>query len=468
MTGRLRGSAALGVALVLAGCTVGPDYERPAFELPAAYEGGGEAPAALADDWWTLFGDPALDRLVEEALAANQDLALAAARVEEARSLAGFARAERFPKLDAVVSASRAKLARDTANIPPEFPVEFDTRRATASLSFELDFWGRLARAHEAARGELLASEEGRRNVRLAVAAAVVDGWHDLASFRRRLEIARETAGSRRDAVRLQRLRFDAGTISELDLAQAEAELAATEAAVPALERALEQTGHRLAVVLGRIGDPVDPATAELDPERLPEIPAGLPSELLARRPDVVASEGRLAAANARIGVARAAYFPSIALTGYAGSESRELSDLFASGTGVWRAAVDLVAPVLHAGRAKRQLEAAKARRARALATYAKTVQTAFSEVEIALVGRSRDDEERLALGRQVEALGRVARLARLRYDAGESSYLEVLDAERNLFRAELDLAASERAEAASVVALVRALGGGWAGATEG
>lgn len=462
---RLRGASALAAALVLAGCAVGPDYERPAMELPAAYAGGDGGPAALADDWWTLFGDPALDRLVEEALAANQDLALAAARVEEARALAGAARADRFPRVDAGAAASRVKLSQDTANIPPEFPLEFDTRRARANLSFELDFWGRLARAHEAARGELLATEEGRRNVRLAVTAAVVDGWHDLASFRRRLGIARETAGSRRDALHLQRLRFDAGTISELDLAQAEAELAATEAAVPALERALDETAYRLAVVLGRVGAAVEPGAAELDVGRLPEIPAGLPSELLARRPDVVAAEGRLVAANARIGVARAAYFPSIALTGAAGSESRELADLFASGTGIWSAAVDLVAPIFHAGRTRRQVEAATARREQALATYAKAVQTAFAEVEIALVGRVRGAEERAALGRQVEALERVARLARLRYDAGESSYLEVLDAERNLFRAELDLAAAERAEAATVVALVRALGGGWSGA---
>jgi len=452
------------LASVLAGCAAaGPDYRRPALALPEAYSPAGAA-GEIPDRWWSLFGAPALDRLVDEALAANRDLAVAAARVEEARALAGVARGERFPQVDAGVVGSRSKLSGDTAAVPPGFDLERDAVRATAELSFELDFWGRLRRAHEAARAELLATEEGRRNVRLAVVSEVAAAWFDLLALDRQLAIARETAESRSESVRLQRLRFDAGSISELDLSQAEAELAATEATVPQLERAVRQTENRLAVLRGRFGGAVERggALADLGP---PAIPVGLPSELLMRRPDVVAAEQLLVAANARIGVARAALFPSITLTGYAGSESQELSDLFASGTNVWRAALGLVQPIFHAGKLRRQVDVARARERQALATYAKTLETAFAEVEDSLAALSTGAEERAALARQVEALGRARRLAALRYEAGDASYLEVLDAERNLFRADLDLVAARRAELGAAVGLFRALGGGWPGA---
>ncbi len=230
---------------------------------------------------------------------------------------------------------------------------------------------------------------------------------------------------------------------------------------MPALERAVRQTENRLAVLLGRIGGTVEPGGA-LSGVAPPEVPVGLPSKLLARRPDVLAAEQRLVAANARIGAARAAYFPSIALTGYAGTESLELASLFASGTGIWQAALGLVEPIFNAGRTRRQVEAARARERQALAAYTRTVQGAFAEVEDALVARRTGVAEREALARQVEALTRARRLAGLRYEGGDSSYLEVLDAERSLFRAELDLARARRDELAAAVDLFRALGGGW------
>jgi multidrug efflux system outer membrane protein len=448
-------------SLLLSGClTVGPDYARPPLELPAGYSTPA-AEGAVAERWWELFGDPELDRLVEAALAANQDLAVAAARVEEARALAGLARADRLPRLDAAASGARSRLSEDTATVPPGFDLERDAFRATAALSFELDFWGRLARAHEAARAELLASEEGRRNVRLGVVAGVAIAWFDLAAYDRQLDLARSTAESRRETVRLQRLRFDAGTISELDLSRAESELAAAESAVPQLDRLRRQTENRLGVLLGRFGGetPRPPAIA---PAKLPVAPAGLPSELLVRRPDVAAAEQALVAANARVGAARAALFPSITLTGYAGSESQELSDLLSSGTGIWNVAAGLLQPIFHGGRLRRGVEAAEARHRQALAAYTKAVQSAFAEVEDALVARRTGAEERAALSRQVAALGRARHLATLRYEAGEAAYLEVLDAERSLFLAELALAAAERGEAAAAVDLFKALGGGW------
>ncbi|HLF57725.1 MAG TPA: efflux transporter outer membrane subunit [Thermoanaerobaculia bacterium] len=457
----VRPLAAAVAALSITACaSVGPDYRRPGIAVPDAYSAGAAA-GEIPDAWWTLFGDAELDRLVGEALAANQDIALAAARVDEARALAGVARADRFPQVSAGASGSRTKLSQDTATVPPGFELERDAVRATGTLSFELDFWGRLRRAHEAARAELLATEEGRRNVRLAVVSEVATAWFDRLALDRQLAIARETLVTRNESVRLQRLRFDAGSISELDLSQAEAELAATEATVPQLERTVRQTENRLAVLLGRVGGEI-PRAGSLVELKVPEIPAGLPSELLARRPDVVGAEQRLVAANARIGVARAALFPSITLTGYAGSESQQLADLFASGTSVWQAALGLVQPIFNAGKLRRQVDAAEARERQALASYAKTVETAFAEVEDALVARSTGAEERAALARQVAALARARRLAVLRYEAGDASYLEVLDAERNLFRADLELVRAQRGEAGAAVALFRALGGGW------
>lgn len=458
---RARVFVAAAAAFVLAGCVaVGPSYERPPVATPESYStpsGEGEIPEA----WWTLFGQEALDRLVDEALQANQDLAAAAARVEEARALAGAARADRFPRLDANVSASSAKLSASTLGLPPDVEVQFEDFRAGASLAYEVDFWGRLRRAHEAARAELLASEEGRRNVRLAVAGDVTGAYFDLLALDRQLASARDTLRTRRESVRLQRLRLDAGTISELDLSQAEAELAATEAAVPRLVRARRQTETRLGVLLGRIGGEIE-RDGDLGAIRPPEVPAGLPSELLSRRPDVVAAEQRLVAANARIGVARAALFPSITLTASAGTESSELSNLFATGTSVWQMAAGLVQPIFHGGKLRRQAEAAEARQRQQLAGYLKTVQTAFAEVENALVARTTGAGERQAVARQVEALARARRLATVRYDAGDASYLDVLDAERNLFRADLELIDAQRAELGAAVALFKALGGGW------
>lgn len=466
-------AAGLAVAmLALSGClTLGPDYERPELPLPDQYVKASSAGAeTVQDDWWKLFEDRELDALVAEALAANQDLAEAAARVDEARARAGVAQADRLPQISAGASGARDQFSEATAQFPPGVPLEMDTYRGTVNLSFELDFWGRLARLSEAARAELLASVEGRRHVRLAVIAETVSAYFDLLALDRQLAIAAATLESRQEAVRLQRLRFDAGTISGLDLAQAEAELAATEAAVPFRQRALRQTEDRMAVLLGRIGGEIaraddgdtSPETGALYALRVPEIPVGLPSQLLARRPDLAAAEQRLIASNARIGVARAAFFPTIALTGYSGSESDELSGLFKSGTSIWGIAAGLLQPIFQGGKAIRGVEIAEARRRQSLAGYAKSVQVAFADVEDALIARSTGTTERQALERQVEALTRARRLANLRYEAGDSSYLDLLDAERGLFRAQLEWVAARRAELGAAVLLFKALGGGW------
>jgi outer membrane protein, multidrug efflux system len=460
--------ATCSLVLALTAClTVGPDYHRPELPLPAGYAEAEAEPgapgAAVPDAWWTLFGDPALTRLVEEALAANQDLAAAAARVAEARALAGIAQSERFPQVSVTAGASRTELSTDTAPIPPGFDIETDSVRLAGTVAYELDFWGRLRRLTEAAREELLASEEGRRNLALAVASEAAAAYFDLLSLDEQVRIARETLGTRSELARLQKVRFDAGTISELDLAQAESEVAAAEATLPVLERQTRQVENRLAVLRGRFGGTVERAApGALAEIAAPEVPVGLPSELLLRRPDVREVERRLAAANARIGAARAAYFPNVVLTGYAGSESAQLAGLFGSGTGIWQVAAALVGPIFNAGRTRREVEAAQAREQQALAAYTGTLQIAFAEVEDALVARRTGVAEREALTRQVEALSRSLRLANLRYEAGESSFIEVLDAQRTLFRAQLVLVESRRFELQSTVTLFKALGGGW------
>lgn len=461
--------------LAFAGCrSLGPSYQRPALPLPESYSQAPATAAGAPEAWWTLFGDPALDKLEDEALGANQDLAAAAARVEESRALLGLTDANRYPEVGAGVAASRTRLSQESAQLPPGFPLETTDLRATANFRYELDFWGRYARASEAARADLLATEEGQRNVRLGLTADVATAYLDLLSVDRQLAVARATLGSRGEAVHLTQARFDAGTISELDLAQAKAEQAATEATIPALERQLRQIEDRLGVLLGRQGGRIERAAAGgagdqpsgipagLEALRLPEVPVGLPSQLLARRPDVIAAEQQLVAANARIGTARAAYFPSIALTAYGGTESPQLSTLFSSGATLWQAALSLVQPIFNAGRTRREVEAATARQHQALAAYVKSVQSAFADVEDALIARTTGSVEREALNRQVESLNRVLHLAQVRYEAGESGYFEVLDAERTLFAAQLAQARARRDELAAAVSLFKALGGGW------
>jgi multidrug efflux system outer membrane protein len=469
---RSRTLAAGALAATLAGSlgclSLAPEHRRPDLPLPEAWsgaDGAGTAPAGeIPDDWWRLFGDPALDALVDEALAANQDLAAAVARVDEARALAGLARADRFPELTLDASGSRTQFSGDNPQIPPGVPREFDVYRAALAVSWELDFWGRLRSASEAARAELLATEQARRSVRLTVAAETASAYFDLLALDRQRRVTIDTLGTRTEAARLQGLRFDAGTISELDLAQARAEVAAAEATVPAIDRLRRQAENRLAVLLGRIGGTIERG-ATLDALGAPAVPVGLPSRLLERRPDVLGAELRLAAARARIGAARAGYFPSFSLTGYGGSESSELSDLLGSGTSVWQAALGLVQPIFNAGRTRRQVEAARARERLASAGYLKTVQVAFAEVEDGLVARRTSVDERAALSRLVDSRRRSRELSDIRYEAGESSFLEVLDADRELFRAELDLARARRDELQSAVDLFRALGGGWSAA---
>jgi multidrug efflux system outer membrane protein len=457
-------------ALLGAGCaSVGPDYERPALELPAAWPAAPEVGVPVTGaHWWSVYGEPALDRLMAEALEHNKDLALAMARVDEARALVGLARADQFPAVGASASRSRSRMSeRGTMPVPAGVDPLSNTNRVTLEASYELDLWGRYRHASEAARAELLASEAARDAVRLSLSAQVAQGYFALASLDAQVAITRRTIEARSEALELQRRRHASGVISEFDLRQVEAELAAARALLPALERQRTQQHNALAVLLGRSPRAIVDGAIErvaLFPEAggTLVVPDGLPSELLLRRPDLREAEQRLVAANARIGVARAAYFPSIALTGYLGSESTSLADLFSGPAGIWQFAVSLTQPIFNAGRLDAQVQASEARQQQALVQYERAVQSAFRDVMDAMAAQSRAREQLEAETERAASLEQALKLARLRYDNGIASLLDVFDAERNLLAAELNRADAVRARQAAIADLAKALGGGW------
>lgn len=473
----MRRSAAVVAAAMLAGCTVGPDYERPTMELPGAWgspaASAAATPASLGaaevstvrPDWWTSFDDPVLSRMVDQALTANDDIMLAAARVSEARAILRFTEADRLPQIDAEASAARVRSSGDLTL--PGGSRTGNNFRLAGLLSYEIDLWGRLARADEAARAQLLATEAARDAVRLAVAADTALGYFNLRALDEQLAIAERTVGSREEALTLQQAQFNAGAITELELRQAQGELATARAQVPQLRQARNEQATALAVLLGStpravIEDAI-PRGLTIDDLPVPPIlPADLPSTLLERRPDIRSAEGQLAAANAEIGIARAAYFPRLSLSALLGLESLELDRLFGSGTGTWQIAGGAAAPLFDFGRTEANVRAAEARREQALAQYQGTVRTSFREVVDALGAQETTAERLAAEADQLATRQDTLRLAKRRYDEGYSSYIEVLDAQRTLFQAELDRVAAQRERLAAAVDLYKALGGGW------
>lgn len=459
-----RPPALLVVPLVLAGCTLGPDYARPPVATPAAWRDGAAETASVADlGWWQVFHDPRLQELVRTALAENVDVRLAAARVLEARALLGLARSAQFPQLDAGARYDNKRASQKTfPPLPATLDPEQEFFKTTLDLAFELDLWGRLRRATEAARAELLAGEAARQAVVTTLVGDVAQAYFDLLELDDELAVARRTLDARRDSLRIVRRRWEEGLTPELDLRRAEGEVASAAAVLPDLERRIQQTENALSVLAGRNPGAIgrgEPMAAQTLP---PEVPAGLPSSLLERRPDLRDAEQRLVAANARIGEAKAAFFPRILLTGAVGVESVALSDLFTGPARIWQFGPAITVPVFEAGRNRARLGAAEARREQALLLYQRAVQQAFREVEDALVAHRKAREVRSELEVLVGASRRAVGLAELRYANGLSSYLEVLDARRQLFAAELDVTRARRAQLVAVVQVYKALGGGW------
>ena len=453
--------AALAAGVLLAGCTLGPDYKRPEVDLPKDL---GVAQGAKPADaqWWKLFHDPVLDKLVDEALAANRDLAVAAERIEEARAQVRIERAALSP--DAGIKASKSRdLASSIGpvNIPSEF-VRTNTNRVVLAASWELDFWGKYRRSVEAARGELLATEAGRDAVRNTLIADVARGYFALQAFDRGYEVAARTRDSRVEGLGLLRKRLEAGVIGELEVRQFDAELAAAEAAVPAIAQNRVRQEGALAVLLGRspravMEGRVDRGTATL-PEEV-EVPAGLPSDLLLRRPDLRAAEGKLIAANARIGVARAAFFPDVTLTAFYGGESQAVRDLFKGPARTWSFGANLVQPLFAVGQLIGGVELANARQREAVLEYQAAIAQAFKEVRDALALQANARDAYVAQRRREDNLENALRLANLRFTGGISNLLDVLDAERQLLGVRLEAINAERDRRDAIVELYLALG---------
>jgi multidrug efflux system outer membrane protein len=457
-------------ALLASGCKLGPDYQRPDVPVPEGWRelGAAEQQSLANTPWWELFGDPELLRLIEIALAENQDLMIAVERIEEARAFYGFQRADLFPKVDLQASARRVRISDEGITALPPGVDNEDSLYAVAGTAFwELDFFGRIRRATEAELALVYAAEESRRAVVIALVADVARVYVELRDFDRRLAISRRTLESRVAYVELARERFEGGLTSELDLRQAEAEMHRTGSLVHEFEGLVTFKENELSTLLGR--NPGDiPRGLELDQLSVPPaVPAGLPSELLERRPDVRAAEENLVSANARIGEAKALLYPSISLTGAFGYESTELDDLLESSARSWSIGANLLQPIFNSGQNRRRVDVAESQQRQALYAYERAVLLAFRDVEDALTGLRQAGLRRGDEGQRVLAEQKVLELAELRYRGGVAAYLEVLDAQRSLFDAELGETAARRDELVLLIQLYKALGGGWPQAPE-
>ncbi len=456
--------ATISIAVLLASCVVGPDYERPGIETPEEFRQRISVGASISNTpWWQLFQDEQLERLIIIALEESKDLAIATARLDETRARLGFVRADQFPRLDGVADASRGNLL---GQFLPGAGIQNNYVLA-AELSFEVDLFGKLRRSTEAARAELLASEDARATVLISLIADVAGTYFLLRDLDERYEISARTFKTRRKSTQLVRARFDKGTVPKLDVNQAEIQEAQAVVQLAVFERQVIRTENLLNILLGRNPGPVVRGASIEDQIMPPEVPAGLPSELLERRPDVRAAEQSLAAQTARIGVAEALRFPSLSLTATAGYASTELSQLTDSNLQIWNIGANFFAPLFNAGQNKRRVEIEIARTEQLLNAYELTVLQAFREVEDALASIRTLRDESAARKLQVRAARSAAFLSQARYFGGVTSYLEVLDTERSLFRTELAASAVRRAQLVAIVDLYKALGGGWLPASE-
>jgi len=453
--------------LALTGCAVGPDYQRPNTVLPQQFgETGGSQNDATAkgnivrNDWWTLFNDSALNTLIEQAMLKNADVLQAVARIEEAEAYVREAGAAQFPEIDGNLGSNRTQASTALAT-PSNSPRLRNQHSAGLSTNFELDVWGRLRRASEAARAQALASHYAHDTVKLSLAGLIASNYLALRTYDAQLAITREVLASRETSLKLVQSRLAGGLVSPVDLQQAISAVAAAQAQLAGLRQQRALAEHQLGLLTGTPGLTV--AAGDIRQVPAPPVPpAGLPSALLQARPDIRQAEETLVSANAQIGVIKATLYPTISLTGVLGSESQALADLFTSAASTWSMGLGLVMPVLDEGRRSAQVDQAVARQRQAIAAYQKTVQTAFKEVDDALVNLRESTEREQAQATQAEAAKQVLQITEYRYEAGYSAYLDVLDAQRSANDAQLAYLASRQARLSSAVDLFKALGGGW------
>jgi multidrug efflux system outer membrane protein len=461
----------------LAGCSLAPELKQPELDVPARYK---ELPAAARGawktaqpaegvargQWWKVFNDPVLDQLEDDATAANQNLQAAAARVAQARSLVGVAKAERIPQVSAGFGPSRIQPTGVSLGLPPgEFVDPYTAWRALVTVSYEVDLFGRVSDTVDATRSDYESNIATFRSVILALQADVAQTYFALRATDDELRILRETVGWRDESVRLLQKRFELGDISELDLARAKTEASNARTEAIGLERRRGELEHALAVLLGK---PPAALAIEVAPlgDDLPAIPAGLPSELLERRPDIAAASRSMAAANSRIGVAKSAFFPVLRLTAAGGFESADLADLFNWSSRTWLLGpligTLLTAPIIDGGRNRANLERAEAGLQESIAVYRQQVLVAFAEVENSLIAVRTLDGQAQSTRDSLVSAARAAKIADVRYKAGATSYLDVIEAQRTLLTVQRLDTQIRGSRANSTVALIRALGGGW------
>ena len=448
-----------------AACTVGPDYKRPLVTLPDVYRGASgvngspaSAPSLGDEKWFDVFEDDQLRSLMTTAIQQNFDVRIAASRVLQAQAQFGIVRADQFPTVQGGVNSTRDRQPDSLRSAA----VETGALQVGVAAAWELDFWGKFRRATEAARAEVLASEWGRRAVLTSLVGQVAGAYFQLRALDLDLDIATRTVASRRESLRLTELRAQGGATSVLDVRQAEQLVFGATAEIADLERQIAQQENFISTLLGTMPGSVPRGRSLTDQPHAPEVPVGLPSALLERRPDIAQAEQQLIAANADIGAAKAAYFPQITLTGAGGFQSAALSKLFTGPAGLWSVGGAIIQPLFTAGRTRSRVELARARREEATLIYQQTIQQSLRDVSDALVAYRKGRELREQLQLLEGSAGDARRLADLRYQGGATSYLEVLDSDTRLFSAELDLAQAQLSELLALVQIYRSLGGGW------
>ena len=450
-------------AAALAGCTLGPDYQRPELRSPAAFQYEPQAAAATADTlWWQQFQDPVLNQLIDEALQHNTNVQIAAANVEQAAALLTQTRSQLFPAVGYGASATRER-AREPAFAAqiPNYPNPSTAYQAALQASWEIDLWGRIRRQSEAAYANVLATDEARRGVILSLVAQVANSYLQLRGLDAQLEVAKKTLTTYKESVDLFTLQFQYGQVSMMNVAQAQSQYESAAAQIPVIESQIAQTQSSLAVLIGRDPGPITRGKSVYELV-LPQVPAGVPSQLLERRPDLAQAEQQLVAANAQIGAAKALYFPTISLTGAYGNASADLSRLFSGPARVWSYAGTLTGPIFSFGAVSGQVMQAEAAQNAALLNYQLSIRNAFADVDNALVANQKLHEQLQAQVKLVAALQQYSDLARLQYDGGYTSYSTVLQAEQALFPAQLSLASIRAQVFGSAVNIYKAMGGGW------
>ena len=478
--------ALLTMLLFGCGCVVGPNYKRPNVDVPGTYRGAAlqgdgtqaqqnlaqqasspETPKSARDTeksfgdqkWWEVFQDPELQQLIRTAIQNNYDVRIAATRILEAQAQLGITRADQLPTIDAGAAAVNERIANQK---PINQAYETNANSVGASMVWELDFWGKYRRATEAARANLLATEWAQRAVINTLVSNVAAAYFQLRAYDLQLEISQRTLGSRQESLQLTRTLSDGGAGTMLDVRQAEQLVSVAAETIPDLERRIQQQENFISTLLGNNPGPIERGMKLTEQPHLPEVPAGIPSRLLERRPDIRAAEAQLMAANAQIGVAKAAYFPQITLTADSGFQSSALTSLFTGPAGFWTFGGSLAQPIFAGGRIKSGVRLSEARKKEMVLTYQQTIQQAFRGVSDSLIGYQKSHEYRQRQEELVLAAQDAARLSELRYRGGATNYLEVLTNETNAFDAELGLAQAQLNELVSLVDIYRNLGGGW------